>query len=213
MNRDNGDDIDRRRALDIVPVSRETEARLGVYVDLLRKWQRVKNLVAPSTLGEVWMRHVADSAQLIGLAPAARTWVDLGSGAGFPGLVIAIELAGRPHSTVHLIESDQGKCAFLREVIRATQAPAIVHAGRIEAVVPALSAVDAVTARALAPLPRLLKYAEILLMRGAVGVFPKGRTVDAELTEPSAKRKFRLDLIPSRTDPHGRIVMVRAAPH
>ena len=99
-------DTDRRRGLRLVPVSRETEARLEFLVDGLRRWQGVKNLVGPSALDEVWTRHVADSAQLLALAPEARRWADLGAGAGFPGLVIAIQLVGRPGAAVHLIEAN-----------------------------------------------------------------------------------------------------------
>ena len=117
---------------DIVPVSRETAERLAAYVALLRKWQRAENLIAPSTLPAIWRRHVADSAQLVALFPEARRWLDLGSGAGFPGLVVAILGAEHADTAVHLVESNRKKCAFLRQAIRETGAPAIVHEGRIE---------------------------------------------------------------------------------
>ena len=113
---------DRRAALRLVPVSRETEDRLAAFVDLLDRWRQKTNLIANSTFASVWTRHIADSAQLLALAPEARRWVDMGSGAGFPGLVIAIQLAGVPGAVVHCIESDQRKCAFLREAARATGA-------------------------------------------------------------------------------------------
>ena len=115
---------DRHAALRLVPVSRETEDRLAAFVDLLDRWRKMTNLVADSTFPSVWTRHIADSAQLIGLAPEAKRWVDMGSGAGFPGLVIAIQLADVPGAVVHCIESDQRKCAFLREAARATGAAA-----------------------------------------------------------------------------------------
>ncbi len=123
---------DKARALALFPVSRETENRLDRFVDVLLLWQSKLNLVAPSTLRELWTRHIADSLQLLPLAPEARTWADFGSGGGFPGAVIACALADQPGTKVHLIESNGKKAAFLREAVRATGAPAIVHlrAGR-----------------------------------------------------------------------------------
>ena len=150
-----------RRLLRLVPVSRETEARLAAYVDLLDRWRRKTNLIADSTFPAVWTRHIADSAQLVALAPGARRWVDMGSGAGFPGLVIAILLAETPGAIVHCIESDGKKCAFLREAARATGAAAQIRPARVEAIDPeSLGPVDAVTARAFAPLPLTLKLAK-----------------------------------------------------
>ena len=167
----------RRAALRLVPVSRETGTRLAVYVDLLARWRKTTNLIAESTFPSVWTRHIADSAQLLALAPEARLWLDMGSGAGFPGLVIAIQLAGVPGALVHCIESDQRKCAFLREAVRATGAAATIHATRVEAIDAAsLGAVDAVTARAFAPLPLTLKLARRWIERGAIGVFPRGES-------------------------------------
>src|SRR5271166_1273795 len=160
---------DRRAALRLVPVSRETERRLASYVDLLIKWRRSTNLVSTSTLASIWTRHVADSAQLLALAPSAKRWIDMGTGAGFPGLVIAIQLADVPGAVVHCIESDRRKCAFLREAVRATGAAATIHPERVEAIEPSsLEPVDAVTARAFAPLPPTLKLARPWIMRGAV---------------------------------------------
>ena len=115
---------DRRAALRLVPVSRETEERLATFVELLDRWRHKINLISNPTFASVWTRHIADSAQLIALAPDAKRWVDLGSGAGFPGLVIAIQLADVPGAVVHCIESDGRKCAFLREATRATGAAA-----------------------------------------------------------------------------------------
>ncbi len=205
------EDADRRTALALTPVSRETSERLATYLHLLRRWQKIKNLVASSTLDKAWTRHVADSLQLIDLAPTARHWADLGSGAGFPGLVIAIRFAEMGEGAVDLIESDHRKCAFLRTVIRETGARAEVHAGRIEEILPGLPRpIDVVTARGLAPLGQLVEHAKFLLTTGAIGIFPKGRGVDAELTEMRGLRSFRFDLFYSRTDPDGRIVVVRA---
>src|SRR5947209_4843961 len=142
---------DRARALAMNPVSRETAQRLDRFVELLLKWQRVSNLIADSTVRQLWTRHIADSLQLIDLAPGARTWVDLGSGAGFPGLVLGCALADTTGAVAHLIESNAKKAAFLREAARVSQAAAIVHHGRAEDLVPAWQdPVDVVTARALA---------------------------------------------------------------
>jgi len=202
---------DRARALALTPVSRETAARLDRFVALLLDWQRRINLIAPSTEAKLWTRHVADSLQLIALAPTAKTWVDLGSGAGFPGLVIACVLADIPGARVHLVESNGKKAAFLREATRATQAPAIIHAVRIADFVKSLAEpVDIVTARALAPLTELLAAAFPLLKRGAKGLFPKGRDVDAELTEAAKCWNIRTTLAPSRTEPNSRIVVVHS---
>src|SRR5437879_11406097 len=118
---------DKAAALALTPVSRETEARLDRYVNLLVEWQAKTNLVAPSTLPHLWTRHVADSLQLLGLAPSARIWVDLGSGGGFPGVVLACALAGTPDANVHLVERNAKKAAFLREAVRVTSSPGTVH--------------------------------------------------------------------------------------
>jgi 16S rRNA (guanine527-N7)-methyltransferase len=202
---------DRARALALTPVSRETATRLDAFIALLLKWQATTNLIAPSTLPEIWTRHVADSLQLVPLAPDARVWVDLGSGGGFPGLAIACALA-ETGGTVHLVESNAKKAAFLREGVRKIDVPALVHAQRIEDFVHSqLGPVDMVTARALAPLSGLLGYAEPLLKNGAQALFLKGQDVETELTEAARYWKIAADLIPSRTASSGRIVAVRAA--
>src|SRR6266480_438358 len=118
---------DKAAALTLTPVSRETEARLDRYVDLLLEWQAKTNLVAPSTLPNLWTRHIADSLQLLALAPAAKVWIDLGSGGGFPGVVLACALAETPGTIVHLVERNTKKAAFLREAIRLTDSPGAVH--------------------------------------------------------------------------------------
>jgi 16S rRNA (guanine527-N7)-methyltransferase len=201
---------DREQALALTPVSRETSARLDSFVAVLMDWQQRINLIAPSTEQILWTRHIADSLQLLPLAPEARIWVDLGSGAGFPGLVIACALAETPGARVHLVESIGKKAAFLREAVSATGAPAIVHAVRAEdfAKTPP-EAIDAVTARALAPLPKLFDFAYPLLKKGALGLFPKGQDVAAELTEAAKCWTIQASLAPSRTDPRARIVIVR----
>lgn len=202
---------DRAAALALVPVSRETIDRLDRYVALLRDGQRRVNLIAPSTEPALWTRHIADSLQLLALAPDARVWADLGSGAGFPGLPIACVLAETEGARVHLVESSAKKAAFLREAVQATEAPAVVHAQRIADFVKAPPAnVDVVTARAVAPLPRLLAEAYPLLKSGAVGLFPKGQGVDAELTEATKYWRLQATLVPSRTDPKARIVVVHS---
>jgi 16S rRNA (guanine527-N7)-methyltransferase len=201
---------DRARALALTPVSRETADRLDRFVAILLVWQRRMNLISASTEAVVWTRHVADSLQLLGLAPQARMWVDLGSGGGFPGLVLACALADIPGARVHLVESSTKKTAFLREAATATGAPAVVHAVRVEDFVAnAPDAIDVVTARALAPLPKLLTLAYPLLKRGALGLFPKGQDVAGELTEAAKCWNIEVSLTPSRTDPKARIVVVR----
>jgi 16S rRNA (guanine527-N7)-methyltransferase len=203
-------EADRARAVALFgdSVSRETWDRLDRLVQLVIERQKVVNLVAASTIPQIWMRHVADSLQLVALAPAAKRWIDLGAGAGFPGLVIACALGQT--GEVHLVESTQKKASFLREAARALALPAIVHACRIEDFV-ADKPFDVVTARALAPLHRLIGYAIPLLKTGAIGLFPKGQDVGAELTRASKSWSIEAEFIPSKTDPHGRIVVVRHA--
>jgi 16S rRNA (guanine527-N7)-methyltransferase len=200
---------DRAAALALFPVPKETEERLAVYAELLVKWQKTINLVAASTLPQIWMRHFADSLQVQAAAPDARLWLDLGSGAGFPGLVTAIALAGNPTTKVHLIESDQRKCAFLREASRETGAPAVVHAGRIENVVEEIDdRIEAVSARALAPLPELIAYARKFLDLGAKGIFLKGQDVARELTDSSLTGRYRIEMRESATSASGRLVFI-----
>jgi 16S rRNA (guanine527-N7)-methyltransferase len=195
---------------DIVPVSRETVDRLQTYVDLLKKWQGSTNLVASGTIPSVWNRHVADSAQLVGLFPDALRWVDLGSGGGFPAIVVAILLTGREGAAVHLIESDQRKCAFLRQAIRSTGAPAEVHAGRIESVLAAWhEPVDMVSSRALAPLTRLFSLSEPLFKAGAKGAFHKGLDFEEEISEASKSWDADLVIHRSKTESAGVILEIR----
>jgi 16S rRNA (guanine527-N7)-methyltransferase len=201
---------DRALALREVAVSRETTARLDLLVAMLVPAAQKTNLIARSTIPTVWTRHIADSLQLLPLAPDAKTWVDLGSGAGFPGLVIACALAGTKGAEVHLVESTGKKAAFLREAAGALELPAEVHNVRIEDFVKNFKQKpDVVCARALAPLDKLLHLALPLLTTGALGLFHKGQDVEAELTEASKYWNIEADLIPSKTSDQGRIVMVR----
>src|ERR1700735_2331839 len=182
---------DRKRALAVTPVSRETSARLDRFIEHLVTWQNHTTLVARSTIPVIWTRHIADSLQLLDLAPHAKVWADLGSGAGFPGIVIACALADTEGAKVHLIESTGKKATFLREAVQVTGAPAVVHALRIEDFVDnAPESIDVVTARALAPLPKLLALAYPLLKRGASGLFPKGQVGALQLPEPLKFGKF-----------------------
>lgn len=202
---------DRAAALRLVRVSHETELRLELFVNLFLRWQKAVQLVAPSTLPKLWTRHIADSLQLAELAPTARVWADLGTGGGFPGLIIAIAIANRPGALVHLIESDTRKAAFLREAARLTAAPAKVHNARIESAAERIGTVEAVTARALAPMERQLALAYPLLSTGAQGLFLKGQDVDKELTEAAKSWIIESSVRPSVTDPRGRIVIVEKA--
>jgi 16S rRNA (guanine527-N7)-methyltransferase len=200
---------DRERALNLTPVSRETLRRLGAYIDLLFRWQARTNLVATSELPRIWTRHVADSLQLLPQVPGARVWVDLGSGGGFPAIPIACALADTPGAQVHMVESNGKKAAFLREAVRAAGVPALVHQARIEDSGDSIGdKVDVVSARALAPLTMLCGYALPLMSRGAVGLFPKGQDVEAELTEATKYWNIACELVPSRTG-EGSIVVVR----
>ncbi|WP_448950115.1 16S rRNA (guanine(527)-N(7))-methyltransferase RsmG [Labrys neptuniae] len=205
-------DADRREALLSLPVSRETVGDFDAYVDLLLRWQRVKNLVAPSTLQQIWTRHLADSAQLLPLLGEARTIVDFGSGAGFPGLVLAIANKGVEGFQVHLVEANGRKASFLREVARVTGAPATVHAIRIENFVADWRGqADLITARALASLTELLGFSAELLKKGASALFLKGQDVEQELTQATKYWNIQAELIPSLTDSTGQIVAIKTA--
>jgi 16S rRNA (guanine527-N7)-methyltransferase len=207
---------DRKRALAMVDVSPETVTRLDRFVELLLTWQRHTNLIARSTIPSLWTRHVADSLQLLDLveAPYARptVWLDLGSGGGFPGVVIACALADVPGAQVHMVESILKKATFLREAIRETKAPGIVHDTRIESLTRTFdaAAVDYVTARALAPLPELLKLVFPFVKKGAKALLLKGQDLDRELTESTKHWHIEAETVPSRTSKAGRILLVHA---
>lgn len=177
-----------------VAVSREALAHLEAYVALLERWQDTHNLVGPGTLDDVWERHIADSAQLVDLFPDARRWLDLGSGAGLPGVVVAILLRGIEGASVTLVESNQKKCAFLREAVRVTGSPADVLCERIESVTKRWrEPLDIVTARALAPLSALCAFVAPLVGRSAVAVFHKGRGLEGEIRD--ARQIWDIDLV------------------
>jgi len=203
------DPADKTAALALMPVSRETLTRLEAYVDLLLQWQAVTNLVAPSTLPALWTRHIADSLQLLDLAPNAKTFADLGSGGGFPGIVLACALAERPGARIDLVERNAKKAAFLREALRITGGAGEVHHRDIVDYVDSRSApVDCVTARALAPLHQLLGFAEPLVQNGAKALFLKGQDVESELTEATKYWTIDSVLHPSRVGGDGCIVEV-----
>ena len=191
-----------------VDVSRETEGRLSRFADTLRQWNSRINLVAPSTIDQLWERHIHDSAQLFALRPAsARHWADLGTGGGFPGLVIAILAAeAAPRLRVTLVESDRRKAAFLATAARAAGVRPRICAERAETL-PPLQA-DVLSARALAPLPRLLEQAHRHLAPAGVALFPKGANHAAEIDAALADWRFRVQKTPSRTDPSGVILAI-----
>jgi len=205
------DEIDAVQA--VWPVSRETIQRFETYRELLERWQTRTNLVAPGTLKQFWKRHVADSLQVKALFPDALRFADLGSGAGFPGLVLAITGAEETLSEFHLVESLQKKCAFLRTVARETGARIVLHNERIESVTKQLSqlspAIEIVTARALAPLPKLLDLAEPLLGKGAVGLFHKGREYRSEIEECHGLWRFDLVVHESRIETGSVLLEIR----
>jgi 16S rRNA (guanine527-N7)-methyltransferase len=194
-----------------ISVSRETREALFTHLRLLEAWAPRVNLIGPGELAQYWRRHALDSAQLLRHAPEALLWLDLGAGAGFPGLVIACCLIGRPDALVTLVEPNQKRAAFLREAIRATGAPAEVVVAKADQVARQGRRFDVVTARAFAPLARIIEDAEPVLQSGAIGLFLKGEGVEAELA--AARRRWKLDvtLIPSLSDPRGRIVRVDGA--
>lgn len=202
---------DKAAALALTPVSRETEARLDRYVDLLVQWQAKTNLIAPSTLPQLWTRHVSDSLQLLDLAPNARRWLDFGSGGGFPGVVLACAMAEHEGANVQLVERNAKKAAFLREALRVTGAAGSVVLADIGDYVDSLQTpVDCITARAVAPLHMLLGFAAPLVQQGTKALFLKGQDVEAELTEATKYWNIEPLLHPSRTGGHGWIVELNA---
>ena len=190
-------------------VSRETQDRLDIFVELFRKWQARINLVSPSTLNELQTRHIADSAQLLMYRPEMRRIADLGSGGGFPGVILAILLSDRPDAHVHLIESNHKKASFLREALRLTDGAGTVHCGRIEAILPTMKDIDTVTARALAPLNQLLSLSAPILGRGAVGLFHKGREYREEVAAARGQWTFDLVVLPSKIDPESVVLSIK----
>ncbi len=200
-------------------VSHETIERFRIYADTLSLWQKSKNLVAPSTVKMLWQRHLADSAQIVSLAKGANTWYDFGSGAGFPGLVVALLLADsqfishyQEKPCVSLFESNGKKCAFLHDIVRKTAVSEFVtveiHDRRIETLSESAHSVkpDVVTARALAPLVDLIELSLPILGKSSCCLFQKGRDVQKEIELAEKKWRFSYELVASRTDPEGCIV-------
>jgi 16S rRNA (guanine527-N7)-methyltransferase len=189
-------------------VSDRALADLDAFRGLLADWNGRMNLVGPSAMAEFWRRHAYDSAQLVALEPSALVWADLGAGAGFPGVILAILLKGRAGAKVHLVESMAKRCRFLSHIVETLQLPATVHNARAESL---NLKVDVVTARACAPLARLLGYAHPYLKLGARALFLKGQDVDIELQEASISWKFEAELTQSLSHAQGRIVQLKRA--
>ncbi|MFT4089630.1 MAG: 16S rRNA (guanine(527)-N(7))-methyltransferase RsmG [Asticcacaulis sp.] len=193
-------------------VKQEAIEELTWFQNLLAERNEVMNLVGPATIPHYWSRHVLDSAQVLNHAPAARRWADLGAGAGFPGVVLAILLKympreGGPENHVYLVDSLQKRCRFLSEIVQELKLPATVLNERAEKV---KLEVDVVTARAMAPLPKLLGFAEGFFKKGAEGWFLKGENIEAELNEARKQWRFEADSFASLSDPRGRVVHIRS---
>lgn len=200
-------DMTRLHAL-VGPVSRETESRLIRYGELLERWTRSSNLIAPSTIEDLWNRHILDSAQLVAIKPDARRWLDLGSGGGLPGLVIAILVADRDHAHVDLVESNSKKAAFLTSTAAELDLPVAVHRMRIEEAPAHIDGPEIVTARALAALTALLGLSRPWLDQGAVGLFHKGRDFVGELAKSRDAWAFQLIEHQSAVDRDSRILEI-----
>jgi 16S rRNA (guanine527-N7)-methyltransferase len=188
----------------------DTARRFEIMDRLLLQWQNAVNLIAPATISGRWTRHYADSAQLLRHAATAKTWVDLGSGGGFPGLVVAILLANQEDSTVNLIESNGRKCAFLSEVVRQTGVSAKIHHGRIADIARqgAIPVADVISARALAPLDALLDLAQPFFGDASAGLFLKGQDAASEIADAKARWSFDVQLSPSISDPGGQVLKI-----
>ena len=180
---------------DIFDVSRETWERLQLYADLVRKWQKTINLVSPSTVDNLWSRHILDSLQIYRYNQQPKTWLDMGSGAGFPGIVTGICLAENEKGWVHLVESNQKKAAFLRNCIIKTGARASVHPVRVSNAIKDIASVDAISARALASLSDLLEMSAPWFAKNekCCAWFHKGRDYASELD--IARSRWTFDLV------------------
>jgi len=192
--------------LEAVGATAERLQDIETFRRLLAEANRQVNLVGDSTLGDFWRRHFVDSAQLLWFRPAAGRWADLGSGAGLPGLVLAILLKDRPGAQIHLIESMAKRCRFLTEVVEILALPAVVHNARAESL---KLEVEMVTARACAPLDKLLAYAEPYVARGAQALFLKGADVEAEIANARRVWRFKAETQVSLSDPRGRLLSIR----
>ncbi len=190
-------------------VSRETLDLLQIYVDLLVKWQSKINLVSNSTIADVWQRHICDSAQCKIIMPDKKNWLDIGTGAGFPGLVLAILGRDQPGFHVQMVESNGKKCAFLRNVIRDTGISASVAQTRIESGAKQFDDCEVVTARALAPLDKIFDITHGWLSNGAVGLFPKGREYLREIEECHGRWDFDLIEHTSRIEENSVLLEIR----
>lgn len=201
---------ERSEFMQIFPNYKNSLEKLDHYVEILKFWQKTTNLIAPNSLAHIWSRHIIDSAQIAQISPNALKWVDIGSGGGFPGLVIAIIQGHVKGFQMHLIESDQKKCAFLREVSRETYAPVQVHNARIENIAKDIAPnSDVVSARALAPLNNLLNLSAPFLEAGATGIFLKGKLAIEELTKSTADDSLSFEKRESLTDSQASIIVVR----
>jgi len=200
---------DRQSALSLISVSRETEERFDVFVRILTRWRQKINLISETGFASVWTRHIADSAQIHLMVPTTIRWLDIGSGAGFPGIVLAAQLAAVKGGVVHCVETDQRRCAFLREVARAACVPAVIHAIPIQLLnASELGGVDGVTSRAVSPLTKTLDMAESWLRSGTPGIFPCGRTAAVHVHPISNHSHFRIESIPSIIDPSSSFLRV-----
>jgi len=197
----------------LASVSRETRLRLEVYVSLLKKWNRTINLVSTTSIKDVWNRHVVDSAQLLEIADVTvKSWADMGSGGGLPGLVVAILAADRlPNLKISLIEADQRKCAFLLTVKQALALEVTIVPERIETCLPMNC--DVISARALAPLDRLLSYSAIHLKKDGKSLFLKGRSYRSEIDEAQKNWNFVLTTHPSATDANSVVLEISKISH
>ncbi|MFT4095482.1 MAG: 16S rRNA (guanine(527)-N(7))-methyltransferase RsmG [Rhodoblastus sp.] len=200
---------DRQAALRLVPALATLVEELEIYERLLVKWQSKLNLIGRSTIDDIWVRHFGDAAQLTGLASLSRRWADLGSGAGFPGMVVAIAMKHHRAGEMHLIESDKRKASFLREVSRETGAMAIIHNARCEDVLTDI-APEVIVSRAMASLDSLVGYATPFVDNGAIALFMKGRDIASELTHTSIPSNFSLSVSRSQVDPDSSIVRIKA---
>jgi 16S rRNA (guanine527-N7)-methyltransferase len=198
--------------LSSLSVSRETEGRLEGFVDLLKKWNAAINLVSKTTIDQVWQRHILDSVQVFDHGMNARRWLDIGSGGGFPGLVVAILAAEKtPDMQVTLVESDQRKATFLRTVCQSLGLKAIVLSDRVEVIAP--QSADVISARALAPLPQLCAFAQQHLVPRGTAIFLKGKSFAAEVAEARQNWNFALESHPSITDPSAVVLVLKGISH